>query len=185
MTITKGERQELRGVVKQQFRLLKGEVRQREAELIAEVEARLDARYRQEDRRRSKVESRIAKIVIDAQAKIDAIVEENEKNFDEDARAYLHHTVLSMPRLAWDESDKAQFRRVLMAEVEAITRNAMSQLDRQEADLLRTLVLGAIDTPEAKAFLDGIPTVAELVPSSRLAELERSWSDEEKKELNG
>lgn len=42
---------------------------------------------------------------------------------------------------------------------------------RQEADLLRSLAVDALESDEARSFLGRIPTVGELVPSVRLAEL--------------
>jgi hypothetical protein len=45
-------------------------------------------------------------------------------------------------------------------------------LQRQEADLLRQLAVDAIETDDARTFLAGIPTVSQLVPATRLAELE-------------
>jgi hypothetical protein len=44
-------------------------------------------------------------------------------------------------------------------------------VERQEADLLRTLAVEALESEEARAFLKMIPSVAELVPSTRLNEL--------------
>jgi hypothetical protein len=50
-------------------------------------------------------------------------------------------------------------------------RRAELAVERQEADLLRTLAVEALESEEARAFLKMIPSVAELVPSTRLNEL--------------
>jgi hypothetical protein len=49
---------------------------------------------------------------------------------------------------------------------------AKLRLNRQEADLLRDISLGALESDEARQFLTGIPAAAELVPLARMAELE-------------
>lgn len=46
--------------------------------------------------------------------------------------------------------------------------------------MLRTLAVGAIESEEARAFLAAIPSVSELVPAARLAELEASMTDDDK-----
>ncbi len=55
---------------------------------------------------------------------------------------------------------------------------AQLTLDRQEADLLRSLALEGLETPAARAFLERIPTVGELVPSARLREIEQMFDSE-------
>jgi hypothetical protein len=67
----------------------------------------------------------------------------------------------------------------MVAAIEAQIEGALMRLDREEADLLRTLAIGAIESEEARNFLSAIPTVAELVPASRLAELEASLTIED------
>ena len=47
--ITKTERTELRGIVRQQFRVLRAEVDQREAEVIADAEEQINGKYADED----------------------------------------------------------------------------------------------------------------------------------------
>lgn len=48
----------------------------------------------------------------------------------------------------------------------------------EEADLLRSLAVGVVESDEARQFLTDIPTVAQLVPSTRLLEIEQGLSDE-------
>lgn len=173
--ITKTERQELRSIVKQQFRVLRSEVDQREAEMSAEVEQRLVNRYADTDNHHAEVENKVAEILTDAQTKLDALFAA-EDDLDHSEHTRLRPLRISMPHILWDTADRTQFRRALNAEVEAITSNAKAQLQRQEADLLRTLAVGAIESEAARTFLEGIPNVAQLVPSQRLAELEAAFA---------
>lgn len=48
-SIAPGERRELRSVVRGQFKVLRAQVKRREAELKAEIEAELLAKYREQD----------------------------------------------------------------------------------------------------------------------------------------
>lgn len=61
-----------------------------------------------------------------------------------------------------------------VADLNAKVSAAKTTLARQEADLLRKLAVDALETDEARAFLSTIPTVSELVPMSRLIELEQA-----------
>ena len=60
--ISPGERRELRSVVRQQMKVLRAEVGQREIELTSEVEARLVQRYRDDDHRADEMHRRIDNI---------------------------------------------------------------------------------------------------------------------------
>ena len=70
-----------------------------------------------------------------------------------------------------------ELRRLANTRITAQVKGALLRLDRDEADLLRTLAVGAIESEEARIFLDRIPTVGELVSSARLAELEAGLQD--------
>ena len=70
--------------------------------------------------------------------------------------------------------ERSQLRRDGIAHIDADVRAAVVTLDRQEADLLRRLAEGALESEEARAFLGTIPTVASLVPGTRMLELEQA-----------
>ena len=86
---------------------------------------------------------------------------------------------ISAPRLEQPTKDKHQLRRVADSKIAAQVKAALLKLDRDEADMLRTLAVGAIESEEARAFLAAIPTVGELVPAARLAEIEASIRGED------
>ncbi len=130
MAITKGERTELRSVVKQQFKVLRAEVIQRQAELLTGVEDEIGEKYSEDDKVWADVQHRIQEAVLTANREVNNAL-------------YV-----------------------------------LLQLDRQEADLLRSLSVGALESEEAHRFLAAIPTVSELVPAARLAELERAMGDD-------
>ena len=54
-------------------------------------------------------------------------------------------------------------------------KTALLNLDRQEADLLQSLALQTIETDAARQFLAAIPSLGDLVPAARLAEIEAAF----------
>jgi len=172
--IPPGERRELRSVVRQQFKVLRTEVKQREAELIAQGEARLVERYRDEDKRIDDLNWKLTEIGREAQRQIDDLLREHSTSEDGGQWGRRPGEV-SIRAVSRKSEDRVQLHRAFEAGVKEQVRNALFLLDRQEADLLRTLALESLETPQARAFLDRIPTVAELVPSARLREIESAF----------
>lgn len=174
MTIAPGERRELRSVVRQQFKVLRTEVKQRELELTAEAERRLMERYRDEDKAIEDLNWRIAEIARDAQRQIDDLMREHEDKID-GGKWSRYSGRVSAQGVARKSEDRAQLRRALEAGVKEQVAQAVLALDRQEADLLKALAVDALETDAAREFLTRIPTVAELVPSARLREIESAF----------
>lgn len=166
--ITKGERAELRSVVKQQFKVLRSEIDQRKAELAAEIEQQITERFRSEDETRETVIFMAAEIARKANRELnDVVVEHGLKVRDGYDRVWF-----DSPRMSFSDDARHRMRVGLNANVEATVKGAKARLDRQEADLLRSLAVDAVESEEARAFLSAIPTVGELVPSSRLLAIE-------------
>ena len=85
---------------------------------------------------------------------------------------------LRAPRVGHAREDRFALTNALNTGLDAQARGALLTLERQEADLLRQLALGALESEEARAFLASIPTVGELVPASRLAEIEAAFDED-------
>lgn len=73
--------------------------------------------------------------------------------------------------------NRDQLHRALMAGINEQVKQASLALDRQEADLLRSLSLETLESSAAREFLNRIPAVAELVPSRRLREIESAFDE--------
>ena len=179
--ITKGERTELRSIVRQQFKVLRAETEQRKSELIAEMEERIAVHFADVEKQRQDLMWRCQEIVEAASREITDVLRGEEVDRRGIGR-YEEITVnrpvrLQMENIQWSQEEKVQRRRALVAAIEADIKGALMRLDRQEADLLRTLAVGAIESEEARAFLTAIPSVAELVPASRLVELEAQFEE--------
>lgn len=169
--INKGERTELRSIVRQQFKVLRSEVEQRGIELVAELLGQVNVKYADEDAAWGVAAHGAHEAVLEANRQINDIYREllGDRHIE---RMYVAAQVPTQP---------IKHRRLLEGEgrkrVEASVSAALLKLSRDEADLLRNLAVGALESDEARAFLSGIPSVGELVPAARLAELEAALGE--------
>ncbi len=76
------------------------------------------------------------------------------------------------PFVAAQDPNRSQTHAALIAAIPNQVGDAKLKLARQEMDLLRDLSVGALKSEQAQQFLASIPSVGELVPRVRLAELE-------------
>ena len=179
--ITKSERAELRTLIRHRFKVLRGEVAQRERELMAELEQKITAAYADDDKLWADIGFSIDQHVLEANRKAndtirnaigkDAWPQELRLITATDTRnARVRALQVGLP-------PAGQARREGLARIEATVKAANLTLDRQEVDLLTRLATGVLESDEARAFLAEIPTVSALVPADRLLELERSLVD--------
>lgn len=173
--ITPGERRELRSVVKQQFKVLRTEVEQREVELQAEAERMILDRYRAQDVAMSEaqrfLQDKMRELFLEMRAYCETVNEREGTNL-----SVVNDRYSGIGIAATDE--RTQERRTLVAGVKEQVKTASLGLDRQEADLLRSIATDALETEEARGWLGKIPTVAELVPSRRLREIEAQFDSD-------
>lgn len=175
--ITKGERSELRSLIKQRFKVLRADVKVREAELIAELEGRIESRFAAEDKQWSDAMFLIEEAAREANRKANDILRGLTIALP-DYMATNEYRVVHATRLAQPRQERTELTRAGQARIAAQVRAALLQLDRQEADLLTQLAVGALESDEARAFLGEIPTVSALVPADRLLQLEQQLRDE-------
>lgn len=171
--MNKTERTELRGVVRNQFRVLRKEVEQRMAEMIAEGEQQILDRFHDADVTRNEIDEQVNEILNDALKKIRDVCAARP---DAGVPKRLN---FSGGWVTWAPDRRGELRAALYTNLRARAEGAKLTLERQEADLLRNLAVGALESAEAHQFLGTIPTVAELVPAVRLAELEAQFDAED------
>jgi hypothetical protein len=177
MTITKGERAELRSLIRQRFKVLRADVEQRKAELVAELESRIAAKFADDDKAWSDAMFLIAEAVREANRKANDVLRTVwAEQYDDASKEY---EVVVSKTVAKPTRERTALRREGTTRIEAQVKAALLQLDRQEADLLTRLVAGALESDEARAFLGEIPTVSALVPADRLLELVGPITDED------
>src|SRR5690242_16505568 len=172
MTITKGERIELRSLIRQRFKVLRADVKAREAELIAELEGRIESRFAAEDKEWADAIFLIEEAAREANRKANDILRGLSITLPDRGQSELR--VIQARHIVQPRQERTELSRAGQARIAAQVRTALLQLDRQEADLLTQLAVGSLESEEARAFLGEIPTVSALVPSDRLLQLERS-----------
>lgn len=173
--ITPGERRELRAVVRAQFKVLRTEVKQRKAEMLAAAESRLVERYRDEDKQVDDVNFAIQEVGRKAEREIEDLM--RAAGLEQDGGQWRRGSRVSVYGVSRKSEDRTQLHRALAAGVEGQVSQALLTLDRQEADLLRALAMESLQSTAARAFLERIPTVGELVPAARLREIEAAFDD--------
>jgi hypothetical protein len=135
--------------------------------MLSEIEGGIAEQYQKVDASAEIAYRAIAEIVSEAERQISEVVAEAE------GVEMPPYGRLSMPRLERrDERRRSSLRNAALADLKSKVEAANLRLDRVEADLLRQLSLDALESDEAKRFLSEIPSVPELVPVVRLAELE-------------
>ena len=174
--ITARERQELRAVVKSQFKVLRGEVEQRKAELAAEAAEQVRCRYATTDKQVDDLNWKIEQVIDQANKDIRDAVKAAQN--DSDAGKWTWTGAVHPPRVNYQREDRWALQNALTSGIDAQAKEALLRLQRQEADLLQQLALGALESDEARAFLRTIPSVGELVPASRLKEIEASFDED-------
>lgn len=166
--ITPGERRELRSIVRGQFKVLRAEVKRREAEMTLEVETELALRYREQEADVQAAREEAAKVLGAARREVAVLGRALQEKYPDLAVGVERH---SSSGLSTTNSNRAQVHRALMAAIPVRVGDAMLQLDRDEIRLLRALSEGVLESSEARGFLGQIPTVGELVPTARVREL--------------
>lgn len=178
MTMSKTERTELKSVVRNQFRVLRREVEQRKDELLAEAYAEVERRTRQDEDERAVVDFEVSEAVSECNRMINDILRAHDM-MHEDGR---DREFIQEPHL-WGRfmggTKKDQLSQAARLDLQAHVKDALTRIDRQEADLLRDLAVGSLESDEAKMFLSQIPLVAQLVPKVRLAEIEAAFTAED------
>lgn len=173
--ITKAERAELRSVVKQQFKVLRSELEQREQEMYAEIEDQITDRFSEQDQQWDAMIHRWREIEREANRQVnDLLYEYGYQERGGSERQWVNAIEPNPPT-----RKRTDLRVQAQSKVKAQAKGARLRLDREEADLLRTLSVGALESDEARSFLESIPTVGELVPAARIAELESSLDEGE------
>jgi hypothetical protein len=176
-TIPPAERRELRAVVRAQFKVLRAEMEQRKAELQAEAETQLVHRYRDEDKQMEDLNWRVSEIVKQASNDIEDAMK--AAGLEQDGGYYRGYGRMAAPRFTRKNEDRAQLHRALISGIGSQVKSAQLSLDRQEADLLKQLAMDGLESEAAQAFLTRIPSVGELVPGSRLREIEAAFDSKD------
>jgi hypothetical protein len=166
--MSKGERTELAKLVRMRAKVAKDGSAHRSAVLMADVERKLAAEYKFGDASWRDLTEAAEKAVKDADVQL-----------AERCRA-LGIPAEFRPKisLSWysrgenaSKDRRAELRRVAQTQIAVMEKGAKVAIDRHVADLVTTIIAGGLESAEAVAFLECIPTVDEFMPALSLEEI--------------
>jgi hypothetical protein len=163
------ERVELGKVVRLNAKIAKNDVMASIAVQLANVEQQLAAEY-------SKLDAHWAELTKEADEKVSKVDAELARRCRE---LGVPETFRPELRLSWyrrgDNASKerrAELRRVAESTLEARAQQAKVVIERREAQILTQLTSEGLTTEGARAFLQGMPSIDELMPKLQLTDLE-------------
>ncbi len=173
-TMTRAERLELAKLVRLRANVAKKDIEQRQAQLVADFEEQLAAVYQSSHEAWADVTAVANKLVAEADAEISRRCRElglREKNRPS-LSLFWHARGESA-----DRERRAELRKVAQTKLEASARAAKVEIDRSAATLLTA---GALESSEAKGFLDAMPSIDQLMPGLTVGELDPDLSAAQK-----
>lgn len=167
--ITKAERDELRRLVNERARLAKSGIEQRQAELLADVEAQLAATYRIDDDAWADVTAAAQQAVAEADAALSERCRQLgiREEFRPAIAVSWHYRGENAAR-----DRRAELRKVAQTRIAAEGKAAKHTIDTAALQRREMLAAGALESPEALEFMASMPTATELMPALDVAELE-------------
>lgn len=172
--MSRQERAELKAVIKNRFKILRQDVEARRAELNAQLQETIKAKFAANDKAWNDALFLIQQAVDEANRKANDVMRQIYEGWPDKVDKQL---VSRTNQLEKPGDDRRTMYREHEAQLTAQVQDAYAALTRQEGDLLERLVIGALESDEAREFLSSIPTVAQLVPAARLAALAASLKE--------
>jgi len=169
-TITKHEIENLQRLVRQRERVQKSAAKQRSADLAADFENQMASEFSFDDD------------VVWAKAKAEAEVEVRKAKRKIAARCrelgipdrFAPTLSMSWHNRGFDnqvENRRNELRRVARTKIEAIERSAITQIEVSSLNAQTNLAIAGLTSEAAHAFIQALPSVADLMPSLSYAEL--------------
>jgi Holliday junction resolvase RusA-like endonuclease len=168
--MSKADRDQLASVVKIRARVAKAQVAEHEALLLAKVESELAAEYKPDDDNAWKA---LADAAQKAVAEADSQVEERcrELGIRPEFRPGLNVGWYGRGENATVKR-RVELRRVAQTRIAAVGKTAKLAIEQRCVEVLTELIAGALQSEEARSFLETIPTPEQLMPPLDVAELE-------------
>lgn len=160
----------MRSLLRARFKVLRTDVKAREAELWVALEQQVEAEYAAVDKKYDDAMFQLQLAVDEANRKANDIGRElwgREKWGETHDRTVISARGIDKPGVA----ERRQRMQAGRLEIERQVQAALLELDRQENQLLTDLATSALESSESREFFDRIPTVTELVPAYRLREI--------------
>lgn len=167
--MSKAERLELTKIVRQRARLAKDDVSARESQIIADAEAALARKFREDDDAWAEIMAEARGYMSEVKAKLDAKCAEMgiPVEFRPNADLYWFGRGENA-----DPRRRAELRAVVRTQAAASAKRAKLEIDRQSVTLQETLMAGGLASTAAQDFLSSLPTPEQLMPEIQIQALE-------------
>jgi hypothetical protein len=167
--VRKAEREELARLVRLRMKVAKTAVIQRQKELLEDVEAKLSAEYKRDHSLWSDITRQAESEVQAFDARIAQMC--HDMGVPEEFRPGLG---LSWYRRGENASAerRAELRKLAQAKIAALTAAANAAIEARAAEVMTELLAGGLESAEARAFLESLPTAEVLMLPLSLGELE-------------
>jgi hypothetical protein len=168
--MTRSDRDTLVKIARQRERLAKTEAKERAAQLTAEFEQQLTRRYHYDDNETWAAATKAARAAIDeAQAKVQ----------EECDRLGIPREFTPSLGMGWAErgrndsvKERADMRRVAHAQIELMTRQACTAIERRSLETQEKIMVGGLSSDDARLFLEAMPTAEALMPALEIGKVE-------------
>jgi hypothetical protein len=159
---SKSERDDLARVIKLRAKVAREGITQREAELLADMEDQLAAKYKFDHKLWADITAAAQEAIAEADAK---------SGIHEDFRPKLSLSWYNRGENALADR-RAELRRVAQTRIAAVGKAAKTAISAQEANLLTAVIADGLTSEQARNLLESMPTVEWLMPQMNIAELE-------------
>jgi hypothetical protein len=168
-SMNRTERLELTKIVRQRAKLAKDDVAAREAQILADAEAALSARFREDDNafRDLMVEAR--QYVADLKEKLNARCAEMGISAEFRPGAELYWFARGENG---SSERRSELRMAVRTQAAASGKKAKLEIDRQSVGIQEQLMAGGFESVEAAQFLAALPSAEDLMPAIELPAIE-------------
>ncbi|HZO66335.1 MAG TPA: hypothetical protein VFB74_15140 [Kribbellaceae bacterium] len=167
--MTKADRDNLIRLVRLRARQAKQETETRERILLAEVEDQVAAEYS----RRDELWAEAIVIAEEAARKANELIVARcaDLGIPASQAPTLNTYWMSRSRSFGDPKRRAELRKVAQTKLAALTKQAKTLIDAKALDVETALVVGGLETDEARDLVAALPTADQLIPALGLQDL--------------
>lgn len=167
--MSRPERKDLAEMVRRRERLEKTMVKQRAAELIADIEEKLAAQFAADDARWADVTKAASEAIKGYEAELARRCD--EIGIPAEFRPSLYLSWSSRGQNG-DRERRAELRKVAHSRIAAIADAARTQVEQRSVRLQEQLLSGGLTSEEAVAFFNALPPVGDLMPALDVGDVE-------------
>jgi hypothetical protein len=170
--MTRSEREDLLRIARKREKVAKTDASHRAAQLKANFEQQLDTRYTPEqDPVWEELYKNAERVVAEAQKKLARDC--TAKGIPEQCAPQINLIWFERGRNTF-RNERAEMRRVAYARIDELEKAAKVEIERVSLSIQTDLIRDSLQSSQAKAFLDRMPSADALMPALALTDVEAS-----------